>query len=155
MLTDGERDLVFFDTLLAFIEDNYCIDRSRVFVNGRSFGALMTNAVGCLRGDVVRAIAAVAGAGPRGTCKGQVAAWITHGMDDMNVAFSSGEASRDHWAMANHCTTMTEQSTPMQCQSYVGCDAGYPVIWCPHVNDSGHQIPSFGRAAIREFLASF
>ena len=47
----------------------------------------MTNAVGCLRGDVIRAIAVVAGSGPNNAsqCKGPVAAWITHGMDDENV----------------------------------------------------------------------
>ena len=29
--------------------------------------------------DIVRAIAVVAGSGPRGQCKGQVAVWLTHG----------------------------------------------------------------------------
>ena len=115
----------------------------------------MTNAVGCLRGDVVRAIAVVAGSGPRGTCRGQVAVWLTHGTDDMNVRFASGEASRDHWVAANHCTDMTVPGMPMQCQNYQGCDEGLPVIWCPHTADGGHQHPSFGRAAVREFLASF
>jgi len=155
VLTDGQRDLAFFDTLFAELKATYCIDESRVFVNGQSFGGLMTNAVGCLRGDVVRAIAAVAGSGPRGQCKGQVAVWLTHGTDDMNVGFSSGEGSRDHWVAANHCMDQTEPGMPMQCQSYVGCDAGHPVIWCPHTGDGGHQHPSFGRAAVREFLASF
>ena len=155
VLTDGGRDLVFFDTLLAHLEATYCIDLARIFVNGQSFGALMTNAVGCLRGDRIRAIAAVAGSGPRGGCKGQVAVWLTHGMDDMNVRFASGEASRDAWVANNHCMDMTTPGTPMQCLNYVGCDAGYPVIWCPHNADGGHQHPSFGRAAVREFLASF
>ena len=63
VLTEGERDLVFFDTLLARPQTTYCIDQSRILVNGQSFGGLMTNAVGCLRGDVVRAIAVVAGPG--------------------------------------------------------------------------------------------
>jgi len=157
VLTDGERDLAFFDELLAKLQSEYCIDSSRIFVNGQSYGGLMTNAVGCLRGDIVRAIAVVAGSGPRGsaTCRGQVAAWLTHGMDDESVDFTSGEASRDHWVAANHCTMETLPGTPAQCQNYQGCDAGHPVIWCPHVNDSGHQHPSFGRAAVREFLASF
>ncbi|HVR19272.1 MAG TPA: hypothetical protein VMS65_06245, partial [Polyangiaceae bacterium] len=157
VLTDGERDLAFFDELLAKIQSEYCIDPERIFVNGQSFGGLMTNAVGCLRGDVVRAIAVVAGSGPRGSasCRGQVAAWLTHGMDDDSVSFTSGEASRDHWVAANHCTMETLPGVPAQCQNYQGCDAGYPVIWCPHVNDGGHQHPSFGRAAVREFLASF
>ncbi len=155
VLTDGERDLVFFDVLLEHLKTTYCIDESRIFVNGQSFGGLMTNAVGCLRGDVVRAIAAVAGSGPRSTCTGQVAVWLTHGTDDMNVSFSSGEGSRDRWVAANHCMDMTEPGEPMQCQNYVGCDAGHPVIWCPHTGDGGHQHPSFGRAAVRAFLAGF
>lgn len=154
-LGEDERDLAFFDALLEKLENEYCIDPSRIFVNGQSFGGLMTNAVGCFRGDVVRAIAVVAGSGPRGTCQGQVAAWLTHGMDDDSVSFSSGEASRDHWIEANHCSDVSNPSDPPQCLAYEGCDAGYPVIWCPHVNDGGHQHPSFGREAVREFLASF
>jgi poly(3-hydroxybutyrate) depolymerase len=156
VLTADGRDIAFFDALYAKLSDEYCIDTDRVFVNGQSFGGLMTNAVGCLRGDVVRAIAVVAGSGPRAaTCQGQVAAWITHGTDDPTVTFSSGEASRDFWLAANHCTTTTMPGTPAQCQNYQGCDAGYPLIWCPHTNDGGHQHPSFGRAAVRAFLASF
>jgi poly(3-hydroxybutyrate) depolymerase len=155
VLTDGQRDLAFFDTLLAELKATYCIDESRIFVNGQSFGGLMTNAVGCLRGDIVRAIAVVAGSGPRGQCKGQVAVWLTHGTDDMNVGFASGEASRKAWITANHCTDQSEPGMPAQCMSSVGCDAGHPVIWCPHTGDGGHQHPSFGRAAVREFLASF
>ena len=155
-LAANSRDMVFFDELLAKLQSEYCIDPERIFVNGQSYGGLMTNALGCFKGDVIRAIAVVAGSGPRGSsCQGQVAAWLTHGMDDDSVSFSSGEASRDHWALANHCTMTTVPGTPEQCLNYQGCDAGYPVIWCPHVNDGGHQHPSFGRAAVREFLASF
>jgi poly(3-hydroxybutyrate) depolymerase len=156
ILTEGSRDLVFFDDLYKKLNEEYCIDPNRVFANGQSYGGLMTNAVGCLRGDVLRGIAVVAGSGPRGTsCKGQVAAWLTHGTDDDAVSFASGEKSRDFWLAANHCTTMTVTGTPAQCQNYQGCDAGYPVIWCPHTADGGHQHPSFGRAAVREFFATF
>ena len=155
-LEEEGRDIAFFDDLLAKLNSEYCIDQDRIFVNGQSFGGLMTNFVGCMRGDVVRAIAVVAGSGPRSdTCQGQVAAWLTHGMDDESVDFESGEASRDHWIEANHCTMDTLEGDPAQCLNYQGCDAGYPVIWCPHVNDGGHQHPSFGREAVREFLASF
>jgi poly(3-hydroxybutyrate) depolymerase len=155
-LAQNSRDMVFFDELLAKLQSEYCIDPDRIFVNGQSYGGLMTNALGCFKGDVIRAIAVVAGSGPRGSsCQGQVAAWLTHGMDDDSVNFTSGEASRDHWVEANHCTTTTLPGMPSQCLNYQGCDAGYPVIWCPHVDDGGHQHPSFGRAAVREFLASF
>lgn len=156
VLTEGSRDLVFFDELYKKLREEYCIDPARVFANGQSYGGLMTNAVGCLRGDVLRAIAVVAGSGPRGnSCKGQVAAWLTHGTDDTAVSFASGEKSRDFWVAANHCMSTTLPGTPTQCQNYQGCDAGHPVIWCPHTADSGHQHPSFGRQAVREFLATF
>lgn len=154
-LGENQRDIAFFDTLYQSLRSTYCIDEARVFANGQSYGGLMTNAVGCLRGDVLRAIAVVAGSGPYSTCKGQVAVWITHGVDDTYVPYSSGEASRDRWVAANHCASTTTPGNPSQCQNYDGCDAGHPVIWCPHENDGGHQHPSFGRAAVREFLVSF
>jgi poly(3-hydroxybutyrate) depolymerase len=155
-LDEEGRDIVFFDDLLAKLNSEFCIDQDRIFVNGQSYGGLMTNFVGCMRGDVVRAIAVVAGSGPRSdTCQGQVAAWLTHGTDDDSVMFTSGEGSRDHWVEANHCTEETLPGTPAQCLNYQGCDAGHPVIWCPHTDDGGHQHPSFGREAVREFLASF
>lgn len=157
VLTEGSRDLVFFDDMYRTIGEQYCIDYSKVLVNGQSFGGLMTNALGCLRGDVIRAIAVVAGSGPRSPnqCKGQVAAWLTHGTDDGNVSFASGEKSRDHWVQANHCTTTTMPGTPASCQVYQGCDAGHPVIWCPHTGDGGHQHPSYGREAVRQFFGTF
>jgi len=156
-LAENSRDMAFFDALVAQMEAQYCVDRDRIFATGQSFGALMTNAVGCFKGDVLRAIALAAGSGPRSTarCKDKVAAWLTHGMDDDSVPFTSGEASRDYWVMANGCTTTTVVGDPMQCLNYQGCMPGYPVIWCPHVNDAGHQIPSFGRDAMRKFLNSF
>mgnify|MGYP003578879061 CR=1 FL=1 len=57
----------------------------------------------------------VAGSGPRGAmCTGKVAVWMTHGMEDMNVSFASGEASRDHWLAANGCSMMTAPGMPAQ-----------------------------------------
>jgi poly(3-hydroxybutyrate) depolymerase len=150
-------DMPFFDAMLARMSADYCVDPARVFVAGQSYGGLMTNAVGCLRGDVVRAIAVVAGSGPQNTsqCKGPVAAWINHGMDDTSVQFTSGQRSRDFWVMRNGCMTTTTQGTPMQCQNYTGCMPGYPVIWCEHVGETGHQQTAWGRVAVREFFAGF
>ena len=140
-LSASGMDMPFFDAMLAQMSADYCVDSKRILVAGQSYGGLMTNAVGCFRGDVIRAIAVVAGSGPNNTsqCKGPVAAWITHGMDDGNVQFTSGERSRDFWLMKNGCTTTTAQGTPMQCQNYQGCMPGYPVIWCPHVGETGHR----------------
>ena len=66
-LTATGMDMPFFDAMLAQMSADYCVDPARIFVAGQSYGGLMTNAVGCLRGDVVRAIAVVAGSGPQNT----------------------------------------------------------------------------------------
>ena len=39
-----------------------------------SYGGIMSNTVGCALGDDFRAIAPMAGSGPRGNCVGKVAA---------------------------------------------------------------------------------
>ena len=42
----------FFDAMLAQMSADYCVDPARIFVAGQSYGGLMTEALGCLRGDV-------------------------------------------------------------------------------------------------------
>ncbi len=142
-LSQAGDDMLFFDAIVARMSVDYCVDRSRIFVSGQSFGGMMSNAVGCARGDVVRAIAPIAGSGPHtsSACKGPVAAWIVHGMDDLNVSFASGEKSRDCWAMKNGCSMNMAAVMPTGCQAYQGCSAGQPVICCTHVNETGHQEP--------------
>jgi poly(3-hydroxybutyrate) depolymerase len=111
----------------------------------------MSNSVGCALGDQFRAIAPMSGSGPRGTCKGQVAAWLSHGDADTTVSFASGQASRDHWVAANHCASTT---TPAgSCVAYDGCDAGYPVVWCQF--SGGHQQPRNSAQDIWAFFSQF
>ncbi len=141
-------DVALFDALLAQISASYCVDMQRIFSTGHSFGAMMTNALGCYRGDVLRAIAPVAGMPPnaygRGTvsCNGSVGAWIAHGENDTTVDYTTGGiASRDFWLAQNGCTTTTVQDpTTPACVDYQGCRAGLPVIWCVH--DQGHNWPN-------------
>lgn len=87
------------------VRSNYCIDNTRIFSVGMSYGGIMSNTVGCALGDDFRAIAPMSGLGPRAGCSGQVAAWISHGNEDTVVRYSGGEDSRDHWVEANHCQT--------------------------------------------------
>jgi poly(3-hydroxybutyrate) depolymerase len=109
---------------------------------------MFTNALGCYRGNVLRAIAPVAGMPPnaygRGTvtCDGSVAAWIAHGENDATVDYTTGGiASRDFWLGQNGCSTTTVQdSTTPACVDYQGCRTGLPVIWCVH--DQGHNWPN-------------
>jgi len=151
-------DLVFFDELYEQLTDNLCIDLDRVFSTGHSFGGFMSNSVGCYRGDLIRAIAPVAGGGPTGTgvCRGSVAAWIAHGKVDGIVSISMGEDSRDHWLHENTCGEVNRPTTPSPCVIYPGCNEGYPVVWCAHeeVGSDGHLWPTWAGPAIWSFFDS-
>jgi poly(3-hydroxybutyrate) depolymerase len=155
--TNG-RDVAFTSAMLQWLRASYCIDDERIFSVGMSYGGIMSNRVGCSLGEDFRAIAPMAGSGPGfgsfgANCVGQVAAWITHGNTDNIVSFSSGQASRDHWAMANGCDDSTTPVGPEACVAYDGCDPGYPVHWCEF--DGGHTVPGFAAAAVWAFFSQF
>jgi poly(3-hydroxybutyrate) depolymerase len=155
--TNGQ-DVAFTQAMVAWLEQNYCVDTARIFSVGMSYGGIMTNTLGCAMGDVFRAITPMSGLGPAGfgratTCKGQVAVWLAHGTQDTTVPFDAGQASRDFWAKANHCSATTAPTTPTECVAYQGCDPGYPVDWCTF--DGGHTIVSFEPPGIWAFLQQF
>lgn len=137
----GTADLEYFDAVLAEVRASLCVDDARVFATGHSSGGYFSNRLGCERGDVLRAIAPLAGGGPFtfSGCRGQVAAWVEHGGEDPTVEVSQGEGSRDFWAAANGCGATTTATPPSPCVAYDGCDAGYPVHWC--VTPDGDHSP--------------
>jgi len=155
-LTATGEDVVMFDALLKLIGDELCVDPERVFVTGHSFGGYMSNALGCFRAEVIRAIAPVAGGPAFGECDtGRVAAWMTHGTLDEIVPIAQGEAARDDMVERNACEATTAPVEPEPCVAYDGCEAGYDVIWCPHDSPDfqGHDWPEFAAAAIWSFFS--
>jgi poly(3-hydroxybutyrate) depolymerase len=154
--TNG-RDVAFVRSLLDWLKSSYCIDEARIFSTGMSYGGIMSNTLGCALGDALRAIAPMAGSGPSrfssGQCVGQVAAWFSHGNEDLIVTYASGQASRDDWLETNRCGTATTPVGPAGCVAYEGCDVGYPVHWCEF--DGGHTVPSFASEGIWQFFSQF
>ena len=129
-LSPNGVDVALFDALLAALESRYCIDGNRVFSYGFSDGAGFTNLLGCVRSDVLRAVAPVEGWAPQTTNCGQpIAAWITHSADDQTVTIDQGEAARDLFLQLDGCTTTTMPVSPSPCVQYGGC-ADHPVDWC-------------------------
>jgi predicted esterase len=111
-LDEPSDDLAFVDSLLDKYTSELCIDRSRLFATGHSYGGCMSNSVGCYRGDVFRAIAPVAGCGPFAwnlECVGRVAAMIVHSPLDAVEDYSSG---------VNACTRSLQASG---CDDPEGC----------------------------------
>lgn len=152
-----EADIPFFDVLLAELGARVCVDEARVFATGHSSGGFFTNALGCQRGDVLRAIAPVSAGGPFTSggngCSGEVAVWIAHAENDEIVPFDSGVDSRDRWLSSNGCSAASEPIDPAPCVEYDGCSPGSPVRWC--VYQDGHDWPDFGPDGVWGFFSSF
>lgn len=145
-------DFELVDALLAQVSEELCIERGRVFATGFSYGAFMTNAVGCHRGDQVRAIGAMAGGPASGACAGQTAAWLVHGEADAVVSYDAlGVRARDQWRRRNGCADVGETDAN-GCVTYDRCDVGYPVVFCTHAG--GHVVPAYAPAAIWSFFAA-
>jgi polyhydroxybutyrate depolymerase len=157
------RDIAFTEAMLARFREELCIDESRIFSTGFSFGGMMSFAVGCALGDVFRAIAPIAGALYSGCVDGTapVALWGAHGYSggtatvgpDGVVPIDHGRQGRDEFLQRNGCGTETVRVEPDECVAYQGCRAGYPVTWCEW--DGGHWVPGFAGQAIWDFFSQF
>lgn len=153
---DLRRDVPFVDALLMKLQASYCVDAKRVFATGHSNGAFFTNAIGCQRGDVFRAIAPMSGGQQQqaSTCKGQLAVWISHGNADNVVMTSYGTMSRDFWVKRNKCdASMSMPVMPSPCVEYQGCTPGFPVRYCEYAGD--HNLMPMAAQTIWAFFKQF
>lgn len=155
----GGRDIAFVRAMIDWLGQSYCIDASRIFSTGFSYGGIMSNTIGCQMPDVFRAIAPMAGAmfGRSANCEEPpgIAVWMVHGTEDETVTYEQGETARDVFLAKNGCDA-TAEPTPIEpegCVEYQGCAAGTPLVWCTH--DGAHVIPSFTQAGISDFFAGF
>ena len=156
---DGADEQLTRD-IMAKLESNYCVDKSRYFATGFSYGGSMSFTAACNMSDVFRAIGAMAGAPISGAqCattppEHPVAVWATHGTADSALPISMAEPMIDAIVERNGCSTSTTPVEPAPCVAYDGCDDGYPVVWCPREGED-HAIPGFAAAAIADFFKQF
>jgi poly(3-hydroxybutyrate) depolymerase len=139
----GGRDLALTDAILEEVLGDLCIDRTRIFSTGFSYGAGMSHALACARPDVFRGVALYAGAQLSG-CDGgttPIAYFHAHGVSDSVLDFEQrGVPLRDRYAALNGCTPQNPpapaaNSGTHTCTSYEGCSEGHPVRWCAHGGD--------------------
>jgi polyhydroxybutyrate depolymerase len=152
----GGRDVAFARAMVDSLKTNLCVDTSRVFSTGWSFGGMMSNAIGCDMPDVFRAIAPMSGALYSGCDQSNtqpIAVWMSHGLSDSVVPISAGRAALDVFVRKNGCSTETSPVGPSACVAYQGCREGYPVHRCEFAGD--HQTPSFASSAIWSFFTQF
>jgi poly(3-hydroxybutyrate) depolymerase len=131
----NNRDVTFTDDMLAAISADLCIDTSRVFTTGFSYGAGMSVALACVRPDkfraaVVYAPAFISGVQPA-QCTTPIAFFQSHGVDDPIINFATGTGVLDTFTGLNGCAPATPPAPPTDghtCVSYEGCS--FPTRFC-------------------------
>jgi len=153
---DYNRDVVLFDDLLALATTNLCIDESRVFTTGFSFGAMMSYALSIGRATKLRAAVTMAAANYNFTqptnANTPLAYFGITGMSDGTCPWVSSDSAKTggkycvlQHAQDNGCTipgtitTATVGSKKYLCYDFEGCKAGYPVKVCTF---DGNHTPS-------------
>jgi poly(3-hydroxybutyrate) depolymerase len=152
-------DIAYFDALISELDSVLIYDTNRLFVTGHSGGGGMSNELGCQRGDVIRAIAPVAGAMISTACTGSVAVMAIHGEEDPIIAFGIGENAKNNWVLYNGFEIgQTIAGMDAHCENYAINGSEYPVQWCPHADYSdaafAHDWPDFAGPLIWEFFKS-
>jgi uncharacterized repeat protein (TIGR02543 family) len=148
----GGQDLKFVDDMVQLLQNNYCVDTSRIYTNGFSYGGGMSYEIACSRAKVFRAAAIYEGAQLSG-CDGgtdPIALWQMVGLEDNVCGMNLATPIRDRFVSNNHCTL---QSPPQPakappylnpgghiCTDYAGCSAGHPLRWCVHQSGHGNAI---------------
>ena len=150
----GGRDVAYVNAMITRFESTLCIDQSRIFATGFSFGAIMTIALGCAEADQFRAIAPMSGQ-IQGTCSGNapIAYWASHGSNDTTITPAQGEMARDMFRTRNGCTIQTTPGDRAGCVDYQGCSAGHPLTWCSFTGT--HMPPPYAGEAIWAFFSRF
>lgn len=144
---DYARDVVLFDQVLARVTEHLCVDESRVFTTGFSFGAMMSHALSIGRASKLRGAVTMAPANYNFTQPDDDPAKIAYfgitGMSDNTCRWVNNDGNRTGGkycvlthAEDNGCTIPADFPTAMNgaqdhvCYEFEGCDAGYPVKVC-------------------------
>ncbi len=98
----------YLEELDKLLKSNLCIDTSRVFSVGFSFGAMFTNAIAQTHQDILRGVVVYATADyniyfPTNTGK-PLAYMGVHGKSDGTCPITSGRNSKDRFVKNNKCT---------------------------------------------------
>lgn len=144
---DYDRDVALFDAVLERVNEHLCIDESRVFTTGFSFGAMMSHALSLGRSSKLRGAVTMAPANYNFTQPTMQDAKIAYfgitGMGDNTCRWVNNDGNRTGGkycvlthAEENGCTlpsdfpTAANGSKDHVCYEFEGCDEGYPVKVC-------------------------
>lgn len=169
---NGSADLVFTEALIDYLAENYCVDTTRVFATGHSWGGDMAMVVSCFLGNRFAASVPVAANRPywfeetngtRTQCEGQTAVWTMFGQADDHFSWQVypgqfGDECVDFWVAERDCDgkdsfTDLDIGAPGECVAYTGCSAS--TRFCLYGPGTGHQRPDYFPVETMKYFSSF
>jgi polyhydroxybutyrate depolymerase len=144
----GDRDLKFFDALLARLKQDYNVDTNRIYCTGHSNGGGFTYLLWLARGNVFAAVAPSAAAAKYATQLTPKPALIMGGEQDPLVKFAWQKLTMDAVRKVNGCAA-TGESWDKQCTLYPS-KGGTPLATFTY--PGGHEFNSASPALIVKFF---
>jgi polyhydroxybutyrate depolymerase len=146
---EQDRDLKFFDAVLASLKKDYPVDEDRIYATGHSNGGGFTYLLWAKRGDTFAAFAPVAAAaGLYFTEAKPKPLFHAASKKDPLVKFAMQERTLDYVKKLNGCDGHGEDWAP-GCQLYPSKN-GTPVVI--YLHDEGHKYPEATPALIVKFF---
>jgi polyhydroxybutyrate depolymerase len=146
---EGDRDLKFFDALLARLKKNYQVDDKRVYALGMSSGGYFTFLLWAQRGEVLTAVAPVAAeaADNLPVLKPKPVIFVG-GTNDQRVKYEWMRTTMDAVRKLNGCAA--EGSPWGEHGTLFPSTNGTPVV--EFIHPGGHVFPQGANAAIMRFF---
>jgi polyhydroxybutyrate depolymerase len=144
----GDRDLKFFDAMLATLKEKHKVDVKRVHATGHSNGAQFSYLLAGARREALAAIAPSAAAGAR-FVKEPCPVFHAAGRKDPLVRFAVQEASLQAMRALNGCEETGKDWGAPGCTVYASSKSA-PVVAFLH--DGDHKFPAEAPALIVRFL---
>jgi polyhydroxybutyrate depolymerase len=148
---EGDRDLKFFDAVLARLKQDYDVDAKRIYCTGHSNGGGFTYLLWLARGDVFAAVAPSSAAAKYADKLMPKPAMIIGGKSDPLVKFEWQERTMAAVRNVNGCAA-TGESWDKQCTIYPS-KGGTPLVTC--IFPGGHQFNPAAPALIVKFFKEY
>ncbi len=144
----GDRDLKFFDAVLARLKQDYDVDVKRIYYTGHSNGGGFTYLLWLARGDVFAAVAPSSAAARYANQLPPKPALILGGQDDPLVKLTWQQRTMAAVRRVNGCAA-TGEPWDKQCTLYPS-QGGTPLVTC--IFPGGHQFNPAAPALMVKFF---
>ncbi|MES2598745.1 MAG: esterase [Verrucomicrobiota bacterium] len=148
----GDRDLKFFDAMIARLKQDYQVDEQRFYALGHSGGGYFTYLLWATRDDVLAGVAPLASeAAENLPALKPKPALLLAGEKDKQVKYEWQRASMNALRLRNGCSA---EGTAFagHCTLYPSA-SGTPIV--EFVHPGGHEVPKGAMAAIARFFKEY